>query len=246
MARESRRGQKLIMPTVGERRAGASNGKPVETRRRFKEWIGQFAFDMRTVDAIRSRAPIGAPLLVVAAANVTMALFMWPLFSETLARDSQAIIGFVAFLFWLTAVFSPVLVLTRVLPLAVTGWSVAAVVGERVHVRHLVSVLLFGEVLLLIRGALDLVVLHLRRLSGPLNPADLVVRWGLDLVIDARSPVGVAILQDTSIFHLLWMAFLYKALSSGADLSRASAFVVTGGLWTALVGLDVVRAIWLS
>jgi hypothetical protein len=215
-------------------------------RQRFKEWIGQFAFNVRTVDTIRSRAPIGAPLLVVAAANFTTALFMWPLFSETLARDSQAMVGLVAFLFWLTAVFSPALALTRALPLAVTGWSVAAVVGERARLRHLVSVLLFGEVLLLIRGALDVVVLHLRRLAGPLTPADLAVRWGLDLVIDARSPVGVAILQDTSIFHFLWIAFLYKALSSAADLSRASAFVVTGGLWTALVGLDIVRAIWLS
>jgi hypothetical protein len=201
---------------------------------------------MRTVDTIRSRAPIGAPLLVVTVANVVMALFMWPLFSETLARDSQAISGFIAFLFWLTAVFSPVLVLTRALALAVTGWSLAAVVGERARLRHLVSIVLFGEVLLLIRGALDLVVLHLRRLGGPLDLADLAVRWGLDLVIDARSPAGVAILQDTSIFHFLWIAFLYKALSSGTDLSRAGALVVTGGLWTALVGLDIVRAIWLS
>ncbi len=229
------------MLAAGERRGDRSSRASTSRQLRLRNWIGQFTFDQRTLNAIRSRAPIVAPLAVVAVVNAMIGLSLRPLILETLSREPQGVAYFATYVLWLTIFFSPVIVLAKAFALAVVGWSLAALLGETARLRSLVSTLLFGEVLFLIPGTLDLVVLYLRRLGGIMSAADLVVRWGLDLIVDASSPVLAAVLQGTSIFHLIWVAFLNAAFTRGVGLSRAGAFVAAVGVWIALVASDVIR-----
>jgi hypothetical protein len=236
----------MIMLEAGERRGERSSRASTSKQRRLMGWMGQFTFDQRTLYAIRSRAPIVAPLAIVAIVNAMIGLSLRPLFLETLSGESQGVASFVTYVFWLTIFSSPVIVLAKAFLLAVVGWSIAALLGEAARLRTLVSTLLFGEVLFLIPGVLDLVVLYLRRLSGIMSAADLVVRWGLDLIVETSSPVLSAVLQGTSVFHLIWVAFLNAAFARGVGLSRAGAFVTTVGVWIALVASDVIRLSVLS
>ncbi len=229
------------MLAVGERQGDRSSRASTSRQLRLRHWIGQFTFDQRTLNAIRSRAPIVAPLAVVAVVNAMIGLSLRPLILETLSREPQGVAYFATYVLWLTIFSSPVIVLAKAFALAVVGWSLAALLGETARLRSLVSTLLFGEVLFLIPGALDLVVLYLRRLGGIMSAADLVVRWGLDLIVDTSSPVLSAVLQGTSIFHLIWVAFLNAAFTRGVGLSRAGAFVAAVGVWIALVASDVIR-----
>ncbi len=192
------------------------------------------------------RALLFAPLLVLSIVNFAIAMLMRPAFLHAFAGQPAGVAAFFKFMLWLTALFFPVLVLVKALVLAATGWSIAALADEWPRVRTLVSLVLFGEVLLLLRPIFDVVVLYLRGLHTLRQPGDLRVRWGLDFFLDPQSPVLAVLVQHASVFHLMWGAFLYIALPRVTALSRSMAFVITAALWIAILALDVIWAIMRS
>lgn len=95
--------------------------------------------------------------------------------------------------------------------------------------------------MLLIPAVLNVAVLYLRGLHALREPADLVVRWGIDLVIQSPSPIFQAVVQSTTVFHVIWVVFLCLALPSVAEFSRRMAVLVAGCVWTMVVLLNVIR-----
>lgn len=132
--------------------------------------------------------------------------------------------------------------------LAAVAWSLVAVMGRFARFRVLLSLLPYGEFLLLLPGVFTALVLNLegvRRVGGPsdlLVPWGLVVPWGLDMAIELKSPTALAAAQSATIFHVLWFAFLVFALPRALACSRAEAVFTASTLWAGIVGVSVVRA----
>lgn len=206
-------------------------------------WIRQFGFDESTFTAIRDRAPALAPLLVIAVLNLTVAVLMRPALAAALRTQPNAV-GYAAEAFlWLVAVFYPAIVLAKVLLLVAVAWSVVALLEESARWRQLFSVLLFGEILMLLQAAFTVIVLHARGLDALRAPADLIVHWGLAAFIDVQGPVAVALVQHATVFHAFWLLFVTVALVRSAALTRFTAVATALSVWGTTVAFDAVRGI---
>ena len=195
-----------------------------------------------TLDAIRERAPLLAPLALVAVINLATALAMRPAFHHAFARQPEQLARAVEVTVWLVAVAYPIVALAKAVVLAAMAWAVAALAGAFARLRTLVSLLLYGELVLLGSAVFTAVVVHVRGLDTLRAPGDLLVSQGVDMFVDLRSPVGMAILQHTSVFYVAWFLFLCVALPGVTGVSRAVAIVTALALWASLLLFGVVRA----
>ena len=206
-------------------------------------WIRQFGFDESTFTAIRDRAPAVAPLVVIAVLNVTVAVLMRPALAAALRTQPNGVAYAAEAFLWLVAVFYPAIVLAKVLLLAAVAWSVVALLEESARWRQLLSVLLFGEILMLLQATLTAIVLHLRGIGALHAPADLIVHWGVAAFIDVQNPVAVALVQHATVFHALWFLFVAVALIRSAALPRFTAVATALSVWGTTVSFDAVRGI---
>lgn len=205
-------------------------------------WVSQFAFDSHTVDRIRERAPLLAPLLVFTALNLAVALAMREPLTRALAGQPQNVRQGFDLVFWVAAVFALLLVLVKALALAAVAWGLAALLDRVARFRALLSLLLYGELLLLLQGVFTALVLNLEGVEQIRAPSDLLVPWGVDMLVDLRSPAALAAAQHTTVFHLLWFAFLVYALPRVTGSSRGGAVFMALTLWAGIALFGVLRS----
>jgi hypothetical protein len=195
--------------------------------------------------AIGQRAPLFAPLVAVTLVGFGSSLAMRSALAQALASRGQAVVANAIFLVWLAAVLSPAFALGKAAALTATGWALATLGGRDVRVRPLLSLLLFGQVVILARDVFVAAVLYWRGLDAIAAPSDLLVPTGLDLLLPNLGPVARAITQATGVFDLLWVAFVVLGLERVLSLRRREAFLGAGALWTVRVAFSILRGMLL-
>lgn len=196
--------------------------------------------------AIAQRAPLFAPLVAVTLVNLGSSLAMRPALAQALAGRGEAAVASAAFSLWLAAVLSPVFALGKAAALTATGWALATLGGRDVRVRPLLSLLLFGQVVILARDVFVAAVLYWRGPDAIAAPSDLLVPTGLDLLLRNLGPVARAITQSTGVFDLLWVAFVVLGLEQVLRLRRRDAVLGAGAFWTVRVAFSILRGMLLG
>jgi hypothetical protein len=204
-------------------------------------WLAQFSFDSTTIGRIEERAPLITPLLAATAVNLATAVLMWGPFARALPQASPAAAQAVTMMSWLLVLFYPAIALGKAALFSAATWGVASVGGREASFRRLVSLFLYGELLLLLPGFFTGVVLTLRGPAASRAPEHLLVPWGIDMIVQVRSAVAIVAAQATTIFHLLWFVFLGVALARLVSWRRAQAWMTALVLWGGLVAFGVLR-----
>ncbi len=196
--------------------------------------------------AIGQRAPLCSPLVAVTLVSFGFSFAMRPALAQALASRGQAVVANAIFLVWLAAVLSPVFALAKAAALTATGWALATLGGRDGRVRPLLSLLLFGQVVILARDIFVAAVLYWRGLDAIAAPSDLLVPTGLDLFVPNLGSVARAITQVTGVFDLLWLAFMVLGLERVLRLRRRDAVLGAGALWTVRVAFSILRGMLLG
>lgn len=206
-------------------------------------WLRQFAFGEETVRRIRDAAPVLAPLVALTLVNLAVAVAMRRPLTRGLAASPEGVRRVLDTAFWLVAVFYPVLALAKTLVLAACAWAVLALLGRDGRLRTLFSLLLYGELLLQLNGVFTALVLNLQGAGRIRQASDLLVPWGIDMLVPLHSRAALAAAQGATIFHLLWFAFLVAVMPRVTGVSRGGAAATAGTLWAGMIVFNVLRSL---
>lgn len=206
--------------------------------------LGMLVPDFET---IRRHRPVAAPLVLILVLSVTAVASIRPYLADAFAGPDAGLSwrGVEAWL-WLTALLSPALIGAKALALAVTCWSLLALLGRSVSFRALSSIYLYGEALLALHGVATALVLHLRGPGAVSAPGELYVRMGLEAVVPPGSAVLDAVARGTTVFHLLWFLFLAVALPRVVGLSGRTGALAAAVSWLGVLTVAAVRAMALG
>jgi hypothetical protein len=220
----------------------APDAGPPESRRA-ASWMGQFVFGEETVRRIRDTAPLLAPLVALTLVNAAVAMAMRQPLMRGLAASPEGLRRALDTAFWLLAVFYPVLALAKVLVLAAGAWAVLTLLGQDGGFRTLLSLLSYGELLLQLNGVFSALVLNLQGVGRIQQASDLLVPWGIDMLVPVHSRVALAAVQAATIFHVLWFVFLVVALPRVTRSTRGGAAATAGSLWAGMIIFNVLRTL---
>ena len=191
---------------------------------------------------IRERAPILAPFIIVVLMHVVGALSLRGPAAHALSADQATAVA-VDWMLAILMVSSPVIVLVKALVVAALTWAVLVLLSEGARFKILASIHVYGGMLLALPAIATVVVLRLRGPGAVQGPEDLLVPMGLDVIIDVgSSPTTLALMQQTTIFHVLWVVFVSWLLCRAGGVSGRNSIVTGLALWGFGIGYAVVRA----
>jgi hypothetical protein len=198
---------------------------------------------MPSFDPDGACAPVAFPLLVFAGITMLSVLVTAPLLPGAWAGQAPEVIRGVRTGLWVLVAVSPILGLARGLALTAMAWSLLLLLGAEARYRALLSVTLFGELILSTQGLWIACVLRMRGVGGTAAPEDLRVFTGLDILLDdPSSPLG-ALASAVTPFHAAWAVFLawgFSSLSRGGRVRGAAAAALCWGL---AAGTGILRAL---
>ena len=206
-------------------------------------WDRQVRLCVPTLEEIGTLQPLGLPLLLVAVLLTTAALLTGSLLPYAFRESPPAVVASLRLWFLLLGVLSPVLALLRAGVATGVVWSILTLGGRSVSPRGLLSLLLYGEIILALQGA---VIATTARILGPdrlHSPQDLLVPTGLDLVFTPEGPLLQALVTQLSLFHLAWFLFLSAGIPVVTNTSRRVGVAVALLLWTLSIGIGLLRSL---
>ncbi len=187
--------------------------------------------------------PVAFPLLGLVGLTLLTVLVAAPLLPGAYAGQAPEILRGVRTSLWVLVAVSPILGLAKGLALTGMAWSLLVLLGAEARFRALLSVTLFGELVLATQGLWIVGVLWLRGGGAGAGEGDLRVFTGLDIILDdPSSPLGVMASAVTP-FHVAWVLFLawgFASLSRGGRARGAAAALLCWGL---TAGTGVLRAL---
>lgn len=202
----------------------------------------QLSFVVPDPADIRTHAPIVVPFLIAVLINIVGANLFRGSAADALVAD-QASASTTNLLLSLMVILSPVLILIRTLVMSLVTWAVLVLLSTKSRFRALVSIHLYGAMLLAIPAIVSAIVLRLRGADELQGPGDLLVPMGLDLVFDpGSSPTMIALTQQATVFHGLWVVLIVWLLSGAAGASRKTSVIAALLLWGLGIGYAVLRA----
>ncbi len=192
---------------------------------------------------IREHAPILVPLVIVVLMQTLSAWSIREPAAAALAADPTAAEA-AEWLLIILLVFGPIVTLIKTLVLAALTWAILVLLSTTSRFRPILSIHMYGAAVLALSGVATAFVLRFRGGSGLGGADDLLVPMGLDLILDlGSSPVALAIVQHTSVFHVLWVVLVTWLLRRVTSMPGASALVATLVLWALGMGYAVLRTV---
>jgi len=182
---------------------------------------------------IRLRAPLAPPLVATWIVSAAALLSLRPL-ATAQSPSGEAVANVV---FWAMVVLGPAAALAKAGLLAGATWAVLALGNAEARFRALLSVFLYGEALMALRGVAG--ALYLRWMT-PEDGSGTAL--GLSGLAPADSPALVAALQSVSVAHVAWTTFLALALRETLAMPLHRSAALAAGLWVAVVGVAAFRA----
>lgn len=184
---------------------------------------------------IRLREPLAPPIAAIWIVSAAAMLSLRPFAASQLPFGESAAV----LVFWIV-VLGPVGALFKAGLLAAATWAVLALGSAEARFRALLSVFLYGEALMALRGVAGALYLHwtMARQSPDEAPGTTL---GLSALAPADNLALVAALQSVSIAHVAWTAFLALALRETLAMSLRRSAAMAAGLWAAVVGAAALR-----
>lgn len=186
--------------------------------------------------------PVAFPLMGLAGLTLLTVLVAAPLLPGAYAGQAPEILRGVRKGLWVLVAVSPILGLAKGLALTGMAWSLLLLLGAEARFRALLSVTLFGELVLATQGLWIVCVLRLTGGAGA-GEGDPRVFTGLDIILDdPSSPLG-AMASAVTPFHAAWVLFLawgFASLSRGGRVRGTAAALLCWGL---SAGTGVLRAL---
>lgn len=201
--------------------------------------LGELGLLLPGFEEIRERTPRLAPLVLIFVFSVVSAFSVQPFLSAASPGAAGRGLGGVV---WLAALFSPLLLGLRAVALTAVSWSVLTVGGRVVRFRPILSVFLYGEAILALRGVILVLVLQLRGPNAVRAVADLDVPMGPAWLVPPDAPVLLATARGATVFHLAWFVFLGLALQRVVGFGRRTAWMVAAGGWILTLVVGALRA----
>ena len=210
-------------------------------------WIStQLALIIPDPAEIRERTPLLAPLTFVLLASVAAAASLQPALGPAFALQPAVAEAARSWL-WLAAVAAPALALLKAAMLSALVWAVVILVGREIRFRVLLSANVYGQAILVLSGLFTALVLRARGAAAVQSPADLLVPQGIDVFLDAsQSPIVASLAQQTTVFHILWLAFMVWVLPRTTSLSRGASVGVALSLMVVGLVVALIRGVAFS
>ncbi len=206
-------------------------------------WNRQAQLCVPTLEEIGTTRPIGLPLFLVALLLTTAALLTGTLIPYAFRESPPAVVASLRTWFLVLGLVSPLLALLRAgLATAVT-WSILTLGGHMVRTRSVFSLLLYGEIILALQGA---VIAVTARILGPdrlHSPQDLLIPTGLDLLVTPNGPLMQTLVSHLSLFHLAWFFLLSAGIPIVTETSRRVGVAVALLLWILSIGVGLLRSL---
>lgn len=216
-----------------------------------------------SIELVRTKGPPAAPLpsqmrddAMVTLPSLTVSLLfatainllsLWPL--QTALRqvlEPNMVTSSVLLLLWLSAIFTPLVSLTKGLIFALLAWSLLILLDAPVRIRSLLAILVRGEVILAGTALLTAATLLIRGVGSIQTQADLRVPLGVDLFVEPSSPVWLAVTSHLTIVHVVWFAFVVLSVAPLRGVGRARAVAAASGIWVTSITFAVLRTMMTS
>lgn len=192
-----------------------------------------------SMEDIRRRTPIIAPLVAQWALSAASALALWPLVSSTLATEQ---VGPFSVLFWAVVVLAPVLAFAKASLMAVVLWAVLILANADRRFWLLCSVLLYGEAILASQGTVMALVLRITKGTAISSPEELRSGMGLAALVPSSQPELMALAGNFTLVHVAWFLFLCVAFRRAVELKRLPAAALAAVCWIAIIATAVARS----
>ena len=195
-----------------------------------------------SLEEIGEHRPIGPPLAAAWLLSIAAAVVTRPLALGMVSDQYPGAEGMVTTLLAFAALFSPLIVLAKVGVLGGFLWSALVLVNAPQRLRLLASILVYGEVILMLNGLATAVFAHLGGAGPPSAPELLQAPWSLAAHVSSADPMAWMVAQQLSAFHLVWALFIAAAVRRAAGM-RLPGALATGALaWAAAIAGAAVRA----
>lgn len=190
---------------------------------------------------IRLREPLLPPLV----ASWMVAAAALPSLRQVAAAQAPAGESAANLLYLMVVVLAPAATLAKAGLLAAATWAFLALGSAGARFRALLSVFLYGEALMALRGLAGALYHHW--LVATRSPEEAPgVTLGLSAWASADHPALVAALQSVSLAHAAWTAFLALALRETLAMPLRRAAALAAGLWAAVVAIAALRVVLAS
>lgn len=194
-------------------------------------------------DEIAEHRPIVTPIVVGwAVAAASMLAFRSHLLAALPANENGIGGQVIEALFWTYVIFAPVFMLLKSSLLALVGWALLSLAGIEAKVRSIISVLLYGEILLATNGLLHAIFLGLTG-SSVVSTSGQPVFLGISAFLDRTSVLQMSVATHFTLLHLVWFAFLVVALRRVLRLGRLGAVTLAALFWLAPASITAIRSL---
>ena len=193
------------------------------------------------LDEIRQHEPVFPPLVAGWVFSVVAAIASRPLILRAVGGEQPAAASTIQFVLVLAALIAPLLMLLKALLLTAVGWAALTLVGVESRIRPLLSVLLYGEAILMFQGVAVVLLVHITTGGAVSSPQDLQLPLGLAAIVPPTMPVLWAVAQSATLFHLAWFVFLTMAFRRCVGPGRARAFGLASLMWGAVLLFAAIR-----
>lgn len=190
---------------------------------------------------IRDREPLLPPVVAAWIVSAGALLSLRPVFVGG-ASGGDAAAATMEVFFWALLALTPLIALVKAGLLAAGAWSVLAFGGVTARARQLLSVFLYGEAIMALRGVFAAVYTHVSLARGVARDA-LGSPVGLAGLVSPDQIALAAALQSVSLAHVAWATFIALALRETLDVSLRRSAVLAAGLWVAVAGASALRAV---
>jgi len=210
------------------------------SRTRSSRFATCLAFLVPSMDDIRHRTPVIAPLFAQWLLSAASALALWPFVTSTLAPER---LGSFSVLYWAMVVLAPGFAFAKASLTAVVLWAVLILANADRRFWLLCSVLLYGEALLASQGTVAALVLRITTGTAISSPEELRSGMGLAALVPTSQPELMALASNFTLVHVAWFAFLYVAFRRAVELKRLPAAALAAVCWIAIIATAVTRAL---
>jgi hypothetical protein len=190
-----------------------------------------FAFSQR--DAVATGA-------ILAVLNVCVAWSFLPVLLSGVPSGIASSPTRLAFILSIQAVVLILMLAFRWTVSTYLAWSIGAATGSSSDKLPYLAVVLLADTVLLLREALVGVILWLIRRD--LNATLEIPRLGLDLFVDASSPILRTILSQFSVFTIWYIIVMVVGLERFARVPKAKGTVIVSFIWVVLLAIALLSS----
>ncbi len=205
-------------------------------------WMQKVDLLAPTLDEIKALEPLLPPLALGWLLSLVATTAMRPLVNDSFAANEFGLVPAINTWMLIAALLAPLFQGGRALLLAALGWAVLALANVECRFRCVLSVMLYGDAILLAEAVGLAVFLHL--FGGEMRvPEDLRSPFDVASLVSEAGPIVQAAAQTLTVFHCLWLLFLWISFRKILALPRGPAAFLVCVMWGAVFAAAAVRAI---